>query len=73
MIAGFLSSRWGYCPACEHWHYSSRWLNGAGDAACPHCGERPAVLESIEGERGRLRLDLEVATGPVGRRRFFES
>lgn len=72
MIPDFLSSVWGYCPACEHWHCSSRWRAGGGDPACPHCGERPAVIETMEDGRGRMRLDLEVATGPVGRRRFFD-
>lgn len=72
MIPGFLRSRWGYCPACEHWHYSSHWQTGDEEPACPHCGGRPTVIETIEGERSRMRLDLEVATGPVGRRRFFD-
>lgn len=72
MISGFLSSTWGYCPRCEHWHYSGRWLDQSGQAACPHCGAAPSVIETIDRDRGRMRLDLEVATGPVGRRRFFD-
>ncbi|MFP3914415.1 MAG: hypothetical protein ACLFWM_06040 [Actinomycetota bacterium] len=71
MIPGFLDALWGFCPACEHWHCSTDWHAG-GRAACPHCGEAPAVVESVTEGTRRMRLDLEVATGPVGRRRFFD-
>lgn len=61
---------WGYCGACERWRCSDRWTTVEGPA-CPVCGSPPLLLERLEGGRAVLRLDLEVAVGPVGRRSFL--
>ena len=73
MSAGFIDSLWGFCGNCERWRQSDVWIPTGGDAVCPECGMPPLLIEHVEDGRARMRLDLEVAVGPVGDRRFFET
>ena len=66
------SSLWGYCGACERWRCSERWAAaGLSTLACPECGSPPVLMEQVDGPKTVLRLNLEVAVGPVGDRSFF--
>jgi len=70
MTSPFFDSRWGYCADCERWRYSSDWFR-SGEPACPVCSAVPWVVEQMDGDRLTTRMDLEVAVGPVGKRRFL--
>ncbi len=73
MNSGFIESLWGFCGKCERWRLSPAWSSTGGDTACPVCGNPPLLIEHVENGRARMRLDLEVAVGPVGDRRFLEN
>lgn len=66
-----LSGIWGYCGSCERWRHSDRWEDPGGGPRCPVCGSPPALIERRVGNHTELALDLEVAVGPVGNRRFL--
>jgi hypothetical protein len=65
------SSLWGYCGACERWRCSEHWVRGGDGPACPECGSPPVLMERLEDGKTVLRLNLEVAVGPVGDRSFL--
>jgi hypothetical protein len=69
-VIDHLAGIWGYCSGCERWRYSTAW-HAAAAPACPECGTAPALLERRQGERTWIELQLEVAVGPVGNRRFL--
>ena len=68
MTAAELTGLWGFCGPCERWRHADTW---GEPPACPVCGARPALIERLEGDHTVLSLELEVAVGPVGSRRFL--
>lgn len=67
----FGPERWGFCPRCELWQYTQEWTSEHREPSCPICTNPNVLVERSDGSRLRLRLDLEVAVGPVGNRQFL--
>ena len=57
---------WGFCDPCESWMCTARWYdNGQDDPTCPVCGMVPALIESREGDRGKVTVTLRLPAGAV--------
>lgn len=57
---------WGFCEPCESWLCSIRWYaDHSRDARCPNCGKPPALIETREGDIGKITVMLRLPPGAV--------